>query len=70
MKNFKLFSKYYLISNSNVGTFIKDMNNIELSSDSDRSNEVYNINNIDNRNNIVNNSRISDSENNCIVTNM
>jgi hypothetical protein len=63
MKNFKLFSKYYLISNSNVGTFIKDMNNIELSSDSDRSNEVYNINNIDNRNNIVNNSRISDSEN-------
>jgi len=43
MKNFKLFSKYYLISNSNVGTFIKDMNNIELSSDSDRSNECVNI---------------------------
>ena len=39
------------------------MNNIELSSDSDSSNEVYNTNNINSRNNIVNNSRNSDSEN-------
>ena len=38
------------------------MNNIELSSDSDSINEVYNINNINNRNNIINNSRNSDSE--------
>jgi len=35
------------------------MNNIELSFDSDSSNEVYNINNINNRINIVNNSRNS-----------
>ena len=39
------------------------MNSIELSSDYDCSNKVYNINNINNRNNIVNNSKISDSEN-------
>ena len=55
------------------------MNNIEFSSDSDRSNEVYNINNNINRNNIVNNSSFSDSvnrninisnsENNSIITN-
>jgi len=32
-----------------VNLFITDMNNIELSSDSDISNEVYNINNIKNR---------------------
>ena len=44
-------------------TVITDMNNIELNSDSDSSNEVYNINNINNRNNIVNNSRNSDCEN-------
>ena len=44
------------------------MNNLELSSDSDSSNEVYNINNINinNRNNMVNNSRNSDSENRII----
>ena len=42
------------------------MNNIELSSDSDNRNEVYNINNINKRNNIVNNSRNSDSENRII----
>jgi len=57
---FYIISKYCPISNSNV---ITDMNNIELSSDSDSSNEVYNINNINNRNNIVNNSRNSDTEN-------
>jgi len=39
------------------------MNNIESSTDSDRSNKVYNINNNNNRNNIVNNGSISDSEN-------
>jgi len=43
------------------------MNNIELSSDSDSSNEIYNINYNSNRNNIVNNSSF-DSENNNIVT--
>jgi len=52
---FYIISKYCPISNSNVDTVITDMNNIELSSDSD--NEGYNINNINNRNNIVNNSR-------------
>ena len=46
--------------------YITYRNNIELSSDSDSSNEVYNINNINNRNNIVNNSRNSDSENRII----
>jgi len=60
---FYIIYKYCPISNSNVDTAITDMNNIELSSDSDSSNEVYNINNINNRNNIVNNSRNSDSEN-------
>jgi len=75
-----IISKYCSILNSNVNTVITDLNNIELSSDSDSSNEVYNNNNnINNRNNIVNNSRInnyeninintSDSENNSIVTN-
>ena len=59
---FYIISKYCPISNSNVDTVITDMNNIELSSDSDSSNEVYNINNINNRNNIVNNNRNSDSE--------
>jgi len=63
---FYIISKYCPISNSNVDTVITDMNNIELSSDSDSSNEVYNINNINNRNNIVNNSRNSDSENRII----
>jgi len=46
------------------------MNNIELSSNSNCRNEVYNINNNNNnRNSIANKSRISDSENNSIVTN-
>ena len=63
MKKFYIISKYCPISNSNVDTVITDMNNIELSSDSDSSNEEYNINNINNRNNIVNNCRNSDSEN-------
>ena len=58
---FYIIYKYCPISNSNVDTAITDMNNIELSSDSD--NEGYNINNINNRNNIVNNSGYSDSEN-------
>jgi len=43
------------------------MNNIELSSDSDSNNEVYNINKINNRNDIVNNSRNSDSENRILL---
>ena len=60
---FYIISKYCPIANSNVDTVITNMNNIELSPDSDNSNEVYNINNINNRNNTVNNSRISDSEN-------
>ena len=59
---FYIISKYCPISNSNVDAVITDMNNIELSSDSDSSNKVYNINNINNRNNIVNNNRNSDSE--------
>jgi len=42
------------------------MNNTELSSDSDSSNEVYNINNSNDRNNIVNNNRNSDNENRII----
>jgi len=64
---FYIISKHCPISNSNVDTVIIDMNNIELSSDSDSSsNEVYNINNINNRNNIVNDSRNSDSENRII----
>ena len=47
-ENFYIISKYCPISNSNVDTIITDMNNIELSSDFDSSNEVYNINNINN----------------------
>jgi len=78
----KLFAitKYYPISNSNVNTVVTDINNIESSTDSDSSNEVYKINNNNNnRNNIINNSsinddenrniNISDSENNTIVIN-
>ena len=71
MKYFKdidIISKFYPISNSNVSTFITNMNNTELSSDSGSSNEVYNINYNNKRNNIVNNSSFSDSENNNIVT--
>ena len=64
---FYIISKNCPISNSNVDTVITDMNNIELSSDSDSSNEVYNIINIIyNRNDIVNN--IRNSENYNIVT--
>ena len=64
MKIFYIISKYCPISNSNVDTVITDMNNIELSSDSDSTNEVYNTNNIENRN--IN---ISDNENyNIVVT--
>ena len=63
MKYFKdidIISKFYPISNSNVSTFITNMNNTELSSDSGSSNEVYNINYNNKRNNIVNNSSFSD----------
>ena len=63
---FYIITIYCPISNSNVDTVITDMNNIELSSDSDSSNEVYDIDNINNRNNIVNNSRNSDNENRII----
>jgi len=41
-EKFFIISKYCTISNSNVNTVIIDMNNIELSTDSDCSNEVYN----------------------------
>jgi len=61
-----------------VNTVVTDINNEESSTDSDSSNEVYNINFYNNRNNIVNNIsiidsenrtiNISDSENNSIVT--
>ena len=61
---FYIISKYDPKSNSNVDIVITDMNNIKLSSDSDTSNEVYNINNINNRNNIV--SKNSDSQNRII----
>jgi len=42
-EKFYIISKYCPISNSNVDTVNTDMINIELSSDSDSSNEVYNI---------------------------
>ena len=61
---FYVISKYCPISNSNVDNVITDIKNLELSSDSDRSNKLYNINNINNRNNIV--SKNSDSENRII----
>jgi len=69
---FYIISKYCPISNSNVDTVITDMNNIKQSSDSDSSNEVYNINNrnnivninnINNRNNIVNINNINNRNN-------
>ena len=62
-ENIFLIFKYCPISNSNVNTVITNMNNIESSTDSDSSNEVYNINNSNNRYNIVNKSSISNSEN-------
>ena len=63
IEKYFIISKYCPISNSNVNTVITNMNSKESSSDYDRSNEVYNINNNSNRNNIVNNSRINDNEN-------
>ena len=62
-EKFCIISKYRPISNSDEDTVITDINNIELSSDSDSSNKVYNIYNINNRNNIANNRRNSNSEN-------
>ena len=50
-----VISKYCPILNSSVNTFVTDMSNVELSTDSDSRNNIYN-NNI--TNNIVNNSRI------------
>jgi len=75
MKNFFIFIKYSPISNRNVNTVIRNMNNIESNS----SDEMHNINNdyynnsvinknnnsIDSENRIIN---ISDSKNNTIVT--
>jgi len=79
MKKFFLISKYCPILNSNVNTVVTDMNNIELSIDSDSSKEGYYINSNSSRNNIVTNSnnidnknkniKISNSENNSIVSN-
>jgi len=62
-EKFFVISKYYPISNSNVSTIITDINNVESSTDSDSSNEVYNININSNRNNIANNSNSIDNEN-------
>jgi len=62
-QKFYIISKYCPISNNNVYSVFTDMNNIELSSYSDSSKEVYNINNNNNRSNIANNSSISDSVN-------
>jgi len=54
------------------------MNNVESNTDSDSSNEVFNINNNNKRNNIIDNNNsnsenrninISESENNSVVTN-
>jgi hypothetical protein len=59
-KNF-FITKYCPISNSNISTVVTDMNNIKSSTDSDSSNEVYNINN-NNNSNVVNNSNSIDSE--------
>jgi len=39
-----IISKYSPISNSNVITVIKDINNVESSTDFENSNEVFNIN--------------------------
>jgi len=78
-EKFFLFTKYCPISNWNVNAVVIGMNNMKSSTDSDSSNEEYNINDNNIRNNIVNNSNsidsenrninISDSENNSIVTN-
>ncbi|KAG4108544.1 hypothetical protein H8356DRAFT_1365503 [Neocallimastix lanati (nom. inval.)] len=50
-------------NNSSVNTVVTDMNNIELSTDSDSSNEAYNINNNHNGNSVVNDSNSIDCEN-------
>jgi len=62
-EKFFVISKYYPISNSNVSTIVTDINNVESSTDSDSSNEVYNININSNRNKIANNSNSIDNEN-------
>jgi len=61
-EKFFIISIYCPISNRIVNTVITDMNNIESSTDSDSSNEEYNINNNSNRNTVVNNNRISGRE--------
>jgi len=59
-----IISKYCQVSNGNENTVVTDMNNVKSSTDSESSNEVYNINNNDdNKYNIVNNSRMSDNGN-------
>ena len=78
-EKFFIISKYCSILNSNVNTIVTDMNNVESNTNSNGSNEAYNINNNTCRNNIVHNSsisdienrniNISDSENNSIMTN-
>ncbi|KAG4087833.1 hypothetical protein H8356DRAFT_1325011 [Neocallimastix lanati (nom. inval.)] len=72
-ENFYIITKYCPISNSNVNTVVTDMNNIESSTDSNSSNEVYkinnnynNINSVDSENRIIN---INDHENNSVITN-
>ena len=74
-EKFFIITQYWPISNSNVKTFVTDINN----TDSDRSNEEYNFDNNSNKNNIVNNNysidsenwniNINDSKNNSIITN-
>ena len=46
LKFFIIISKFWLISSSNVDNVVTDTNNIELSTDSDSSNEEYNNNKI------------------------
>ena len=45
MKNIVVINKYCTTKNSYVDTVITDINDVELSTDSDSSNEEYNINN-------------------------
>jgi len=42
-ENIFIISKYFPLSNNNVNTVITDMNNVESSTNSDCSNEIYNI---------------------------
>jgi len=65
-KSFRI-SKYYPISNSNINTVVIDMNNVELNSASDSSNEVFNINSI--RNNSSNTENKSIGENSVNISN-